>query len=638
MGARQSTDSPEIQKLLARAVAAHQAGRLEEAQQLYLQILAINVKHARSLYGIGLIAHQAGNLDAAGKMMQRAIAVSPSEAPYHASLGAVLREQGRHDEALAEFATVLKFNPQEEDAHFNLADIFREQGKLIDAEKHYRRALELRPNSSETHQNLGIVLRRMGKIEEAARAFGRSLELDPNNVAALNNVGNLLLSSGDVPGAKGAFQRVVELAPQLAEARNGLGAALQDLGDLDAADASYHEALRCKPDYAEAHCNLGNLARRRGDLDAAEQNYNRALSFNPNLSEAHSNLGMIAQNRCRLDQARQHYDRAVARDPGSADARWNLCLLDLLEGKLETGWKDYEIRYARRQSAPRSVPGPLWRGEALNGAPILLFSEQGLGDTFQFLRYVPLVKAAGGTVLLDVQPAARRLAAEIPGITVLQGSEGALPAFDWQCPLMGLPRAFATTLQSIPREVPYLAPPTDARDAAGRLDWPAHGLRAGIVWSGNPDHKEDRYRSIPLDLLGPLLQVRGVHFFSLQLGPASAQWAATHPHMTDLQNAIRDFADTAALITHLDLVITVDTAVVHLAGALGKPTWLLLPFAPDWRWLMDRKDSPWYPAMRLFRQPGILQWSPVLERVREELIALVNAPSKQKNEPLSRIV
>ncbi|MGA7108212.1 MAG: tetratricopeptide repeat protein [Terracidiphilus sp.] len=625
MGARQSTDSSEIQKLLARAVAAHQAGRLEEAQQLYLQILAINVKHAKSLYGIGLIAHQAGNLDAAAKMMQRAIAVSPGDAAFHASLGAVLRDQGRHDEALAEYATVLRSNPKDEDAHFNVADIFREQTRFIEAEQHYRRALELRPNSTETYQNLGIVLRRMGRIEEAARAFGRALELDPNNVAALNNVGNLLLSSGDAQGARGAFQRVVELAPQRAEARNGLGAALQDLGALDAADASYREALRCKPDYAEAHCNLGNLARRRGDLDAAEQNYNRALSFNPNLPEAHSNLGMIAQNRCRLDEARQHYNRAVALDPGSPDARWSLCLLDLLEGKLETGWKDYEVRYARKQSAPRAVPGPLWRGEALNGARILLFSEQGLGDTFQFLRYVPLVKAAGGTILLDVQPAVRRLAAEIPGITVL--TEGALPAFEWQCPLMGLPLAFATTLQSIPHQVPYLTAPADARDAAGSLDWPAHGLRAGIVWSGNPDHKEDRYRSIPLQLLEPLLQAEGVHFFSLQLGPASAQLAATHTQVTDLQSAIRDFADTAALITHLDLVITVDTAVAHLAGALGKPTWLLLPFAPDWRWLMNREDTPWYPTMRLFRPQGILQWGPVLECVRAELIALVSAHS-----------
>jgi tetratricopeptide (TPR) repeat protein len=621
MGARESTDSPDIQKLLARAVRAHQAGRLEEAQQLYLQVLAVNVKHAKSLYGIGLIAHQAGNLDAAAKMMQRAIAVSPSEAAYHASLGAVLREQGRRDEALAEYLTVLKFNPNDEDAHFNVADIFREQGMLIEAEKHYRRALELRPNSSETHQNLGIVLRRTGRIEEAAQAFGRVLELDPNNVAALNNVGNLLLSNGDAQGAREAFQRVVELAPQLAEARNGLGAALQELGNLDAAEASYREALRCKPDYAEAHCNLGNLARRRGDLDAAEQNYNRALSFNPHLSEAHSNLGMIAQNRCRLIEARKHYSRAITLDPGSADARWSLCLLDLLEGKLETGWKDYEVRYARKQSAPRAVPGPLWRGEALKSARILLFSEQGLGDTFQFLRYVPLVKAAGGTVLLDVQPALRRLAAEIPEITILTGSESVLPTFEWQCPLMGLPLAFGTTVQTVPREVGYLTAPHEARERAERLEWPQQGLRAGIVWSGNPAHKEDRYRSIPLDLLEPLLQLMGVHFFSLQLGPASAQLAATHAQVTDLQSAIGDFSDTAALIMHLDLVITVDTAVAHLAGALGKPTWLLLPFAPDWRWLMDREDTPWYPTMRLFRQPGILQWGAVIARVREELNA-----------------
>jgi Glycosyltransferase family 9 (heptosyltransferase) len=329
---------------------------------------------------------------------------------------------------------------------------------------------------------------------------------------------------------------------------------------------------------------------------------------------------LIAQNQGRLAAARAHYDRAIELEPASADARWNRCLLDLLEGNLAAGWKQYEVRYQRRQSAPRGFPGPLWRGEPLNGATILLHSEQGLGDTLQFLRYVPRVQASGGVVILDVQGPARRLAAELPGVTVRADLEEDMSAYAWQCPLMGLPHAFGTTLESIPCDVPYLQVPEAAAHAAAELSWPSDRLRVGILSSGNPDHMEDRYRSIPLAMWGPLLGLEGVRFFSLQFGP-SARFAET-AGVEDLGSAIQDLSDTAALMTHLDLVITVDTSVAHLAGALGRPVWLLVPFAPDWRWLLERTDSPWYPTMRLFRQPAVLAWAPVLERVKSELGAL----------------
>lgn len=634
---RTPADASPVQRLLGGAIDAHKAGRLDEAKQLYLEVLAIDVRHAKSLYGLGLIAHQAGGLDAAAKMMQRAIEVNPRESAYHRSLGAVLKEQRRFDEALAVYGVALSLKSEDEEAHYNLAEILREQGKLQDAERHYRRALELNPACSATYQNLGIVLRRLGRLEEAATSFARALELEPDNVAALNNVGNLLLNSGKAEGARAAFERVVQLAPELAEARNGLGAALQDLGDLDGAEASYREALRLKPELAEARCNLGNLAKRRGQLDTAKLHYEQAAALNPGLVEARSNLGLIAQSQGKLAEAREHFDRAIALDPGSADAPWNLCLLDLLEGKLETGWKDYEIRYARPQSAPRRFPGPLWRGESLNGARILLHSEQGLGDTLQFLRYVPLVQAAGGAVILDVQAPVRRLAEGMAGVT-LRAEDDAMPEYAWQCPLMGLPLAFGTTLATVPREVPYLTVPQPVLEAANVLEWPQDALRVGLVWSGNPEHKEDRYRSVSLAQLEPVLRVKGVRFFSLQLGTPATQQSEMGSPITDLGGAIQDFADTAALVTHLDLVITVDTAVAHLAGALAKPVWVLLPFAPDWRWLTERADSPWYPTMRLFRPPAILAWEPVLGRVRRELEEMVRGSqvSKSSSPPHAR--
>jgi tetratricopeptide (TPR) repeat protein len=619
---QQPADSREIRNLLTKAIGAHKAGQLEEAKQFYLEVLAINVKHAKSLYGIGLIAHETGNLDAAARMMQRAIAVDPKEAEYRASLGAVLREQRKLDEALTEYNTALALRQDDEETHFNVAEIYREQGRLTEAEHHYKRALAISPDFSETHQNLGIVLRRLGRLEEAIACFERALALNPSNVAVLHNLGNVLLNGGNLEGAKACFERALALKPDLAEAHNGLGVVLLDQGALDAAETCYLKALKCKTDYAEAECNLGNLARRRGQLEDAKLRYERALALNPNLAEAHSNLGMIAQNQGKLGEARVHYDRALELEPGSADARWSGCLLDLLEGNFTQGWKEYEIRYTRRQSAPRSFPGPLWRGEPLDGARILLHAEQGLGDTLQFLRYAPLVLAAGGSVLLDVQAPVRRLAEELLGITVVAVSEGDLPSFEWQCPLMGLPLAFGTTLESIPRETPYLTVPQAVLGTAGKLDWPADGLRVGMIWSGNPEHKEDRYRSIALPLLEPLWSVGGVWFFSLQLGAAASQLGDLRVPVIDLQSAIKDFADTAALMTHLDLVITVDTAVAHLAGALARQTWVLLPFAPDWRWLTEREDSPWYPTMRLFRQTRILDWASVIERVRMELEAM----------------
>jgi tetratricopeptide (TPR) repeat protein len=614
-----------IQRLLTHAVDAHKAGELSAAKQLYLEILSIDVKHAKSLYGLGLIAHQAGNLDVAAKMIERAISVDPGEHAYLRGLGAVLKEQQKLDEALALYRAVLRLAPADEQAHFNSAEILREQGKLADAEVSYRCALKVNPDSSATYQNLGIVLRRQNRLEEAARCFARALELDPRNAGALHNAGNVLLDGGHAAGAKAAFTGAVELAPELAEAHNGLGAALQELGELEAAEAAYREAIRLNPGYAEAHCNLGNLGRRRGELEKATEHYERALALKPNLAEAHSNLGLIMQNRGKLGEARLRFDRAIALDPGSADSRWNLCLLDLLEGNLEAGWKAYEIRYARRQSAPRAVPGPLWRGEPLEGKHIFLHSEQGLGDTLQFLRYVPRVTAAGGTVILDVQAPVRPLAAEIPGIVLRAGDEEELPPFEWQCPLMGLPHAFRTTLATIPCDAPYLAVPQAAMDAAGRLDWPAGGLRVGLVWSGNPEHREDRYRSIALAELEPLLNLEGVHFFSLQLGARALKHSGGGLMIRDLEGAIKDLADTAALMMHLDLVITVDTAVAHLAGALARPVWMLLPFAPDWRWLTEREDSPWYPTMRLFRAGETLRWEPVVEGLRKELDMLVRA-------------
>jgi hypothetical protein len=258
-------------------------------------------------------------------------------------------------------------------------------------------------------------------------------------------------------------------------------------------------------------------------------------------------------------------------------------------------------------------------GEPLQGGRILLHAEQGLGDTLQFLRYVPMVQAAGGSVVLAVQSAVRRLAAELPGVAGVVCEGDAAPVVDWQCPLLSLPLAFGTEIDTIPAQVPYISVPEEALPKAATIEWPTTGLRVGIVWAGRATHTKDRYRSIPLPLFEGLFGMEGVHFFSLQMGPEAEQLAATEARVTDLTRGIEDMADTAALMTHLDLVLAVDTSVAHLAGALGKKVWVMLPLAPDWRWMLDRKDSPWYPSMRLFRQTRFEDWETVLDEVRSAL-------------------
>jgi tetratricopeptide (TPR) repeat protein len=621
-----SGELPAVQRLLANAIREHQAGRLEEAKQLYLQVLAIDVRHAKSLYGLGLIAHQIGNFNAAANMMRRAILISPDDDAYHASLGAVLQDQGKADEGILEYRQALQINPKIEEAHFNLAKILLDQKKFDEARPHFEQALALKPDSAETLNNMGMLLAREGKPEEARASYQRALALNPDSFEALNNLGNLFCSGGRLDDARACYERAIALQPDLAEPHNNLGVVFRDLRRFDEARECHERALALKPDYADAHNNLGIVLRDQGKMDESVACHERALALTPDNSEAYNNLGNTRRSQGKLGDSLRSYAQALTLNPDNVEAKWNRSLVELLSGDFTAGWRDYEIRTRRKKNATRTFPQPIWRGESLNGARILLHAEQGLGDTLQFLRYVPMVQAAGGTVILDVPRSLLRLAAELPDIETFVVTGEPAPPFEWHSPLMSLPLALGTSIDSIPAQVPYLSVPAEAKRKAERLEWPDQGLRVGLVWSGNPLFPEDRLRSIPLSGFEPSLRLGGAHFFSLQMGPAASQLAEVDAGVIDLQGAIGDMADTAALIAKLDMVITVDTAVAHLSGALGKRTWVLLPFAPDWRWLIGRDDSPWYPTMRLFRQPNFGDWRSVLERVRGELAGLVDGP------------
>jgi tetratricopeptide (TPR) repeat protein len=624
----QPAQSARIQELLAQAVNAHKAGRLDEARQRYIEILTIDVRHAMSLYGLGLIAHQAGNLDVAASMMNRAIGADPNDPAVHRAAGAVLRDQKKNGEALAAYAAVLKLAPNDEESHFNLGDIFLEQGKLAEAERHLKRAIEVRGNRSASHEILFVVLWRLGRFDDARASFDRAAALEWNSAQGLKDMGSRLVKQELPEAAWMCFERALALDPKEADAHNGMGALLQEKGQLDEAEASFLRALASRPGLAQAQCNLGNVALKRRHPAEAKRRYEQALAIDPQMAEAYNNLGSILLGEHRFEEARRSYDRALELAPGYKDGVWNRCTLDLLEGRFDSGWRDYEVRRWIGRNRPRSFAEPIWRGEPLNGARILLHHEQGQGDTLQFMRYAPLMQAAGGTVILDVKPSLLRLAQQLPGVSEAVATGDPLPAFQWQCPLMSLPLAFKTSIETIPGQVPYLRAPQEAREKAAQIALREDVLRVGLVWRGNPEYRDDDLRSVPFATFVQLLDIEGVQFYSLQVGPAAAELRGADANVIGLTEGIQDFADTAARMERLDLVVSVDTAVAHLAGALARPVWTLLCHTPDWRWMLDREDSPWYPTMRLFRQPKSGDWASVIGRVRDELAALAVATAK----------
>ena len=488
-----------------------------------------------------------------------------------------------------------------------------------------RAAVAFRPLDAAAHHNLGRVLLRAGRLADAAASFGVAAALDHGSAAARADLGLAFARLGRTAEAVVAFREALWRAPGDADAHANLGTALAALGQRNAAVAAFTEAIRLRPDHADAYSNLGVTLAAMDRTDEAAAACAAAIRFRPDHANAHANLGLALIALGRFEEAIAAFARAIAIEPRHPNANLNLALVLLLLGRFERGWEAYEHRglASRNGGAQRASALPQWRGEPLDGRTVLLHAEQGLGDTIQFARYAPLVARRGaGRVLLLVQAPLRRLLAGLPGVDGLLMPGEALPPFDLHCPLLSLPGVFRTALDTVPAEIPYLRPEPGAAARWRERLTPLHGLRVGLVWSGNPGHTDDRNRSVPFEALSPLWRVPGVSWVGLQVGqragdPRRAGDSAVH----DLSPALGDFAETAAAIAALDLVVTVDTAVAHLAGALGQPVWLLLPRVPDWRWLLGREDSPWYPTARLFRQERPGDWAGVIGRVTAELEA-----------------
>lgn len=619
-----------IAETLATAVRHHQAGRLPQAERLYRQILDRNPIHAEALHLLGVLTCQKGQPAVAVELLGRATVIDPQNSTYHSNLGNALQMQGQLDEAVACYRRALQLKSDWAETHNNLGNALRAQGKLEEAVASYQRALQLQPDYAEAHNNLGVALQEQRKPEETVAAFRRALQLKPDYAGAHYNLGNFWKTQGKLDEAVASYLQAVQFQPRYAEAYLSLGLALKEQGKLEDAVACYQRAAQLQPDFAETHNNLGNALQAQGRLDEAVAAYRRALQLKSDYAAAYNNLGIALKEQGRREEAVASLQRALQLKPEYADAHKNLGLALLLGGDFERGWAEYEWRW-RCQDSPRpEFSQPPWEGAPLANRTILLYAEQGLGDTVQFIRYAELVRQLGGRVVVECQQPLSRLLTSCRGIDQVVERGTVLPEFDVHAPLLSLPGILKTRLANIPAQIPYIS-----GDKALVERWraelsPASGFKIGIVWRGNPQHKNDRDRSIPLSQFETLANVLEVQFFSLQKGSGAEELTrvAERAPITDVGSRLEDFTDTAAVLMNLDLVIGCDTAVVHLAGAMGIPVWVALPFAPDWRWLLDRTDSPWYPTMRLFRQRRPGDWPGVFEEIRAAVSELLHRGAK----------
>ena len=570
----------QLDHMLRQAIALQQNGAIVEAEELYREILELKPRHFDALKLLGELALQTGRAQEGSELLRKALAVNAKQAPVHSNLAYALNELQRHGEGLA--------------------------------------------------------------------SADRALTLQPNFPDALNNRGNAQAALNRPLDALASFDRAIALVPEFAVAWNNRAGVLRDLGRADEALASCDRALALQPNYAAAWSNRGNALSDLNQPEEAERSYRRALELAPAFADAWNNLGLAQIDLNQHAHALSSYERALAINPASVETRWNqaLCLLQM--GRFEAGWREYEWRWerARIKADRRRFAQPLWRGDfSIDGKTILLHAEQGLGDTLQFCRYAALVSKLGAKVVLEVPAALMRLMTTLDGVDQLVEAGQPLPPFDCHCPLLSLPLAFRTDEASIPAATPYLFADLEAAHAwRERIDAKADAnadartdrrLKVGLVWAGeNRSHvaelrKIDARRSIALERFAPLLDVPNVRFFSLQKGAAASQLSGSElsARVVDYTQELHDFADTAALVANLDLVISVDTSTAHLAGALNRPVWILNRFDTCWRWLLERRDTPWYPGASLFRQPALGDWDSVMQATRDALAELSASPA-----------
>jgi len=586
-------NQPQTHNNLATALA--QSDRPTIAIEHYQQAIALAPDYTESYYNLAKTYKTLGNLDLALENYQEALKLNPDYTQARQNLGNLYLEQGDYESAIIELKQVIDRVRDHAGVHYSLAFCYHQQNQRKEAISHYQKALELNPEYTQIHAHLASLLHQENQIEQAIPHYESALVHNPNSPKLHHDLAVALSDRKQIDRALKHYYRSLELEPNSPEAHNNLGVTLSQQEKVEEAIAEYHRSLELNPHYADAYNNLAVALDKIGDYDGAIAAYKTCIALKPDYAEAHTNLGIAL----------------------------------LLAGDFSNGWAEYEWRYQWQTSGHhKPVYQPRWNGSPFIRRTLLLYCEQGFGDSIQFLRYLPLVQELGGEVILECP---RLLIALFADFVAEHSADGykpvrlvprdqPLPDYDIWAPLMSLPYILGTTLDTIPAPIPYLRAPV--RESLEQVDGAiakSDKFKVGLAWGGNPNHGNDRQRSCKFADLLPLLAIEGIDFYSLQKGDRAQELEGVE-NITNLDPIIQDFADTATLIEQLDLIITVDTSLVHLAGAMGKPTWLLLSFVPDWRWMLDRSDSPWYPTVRIFRQPARSDWHSVITAVKTQLV------------------
>jgi tetratricopeptide (TPR) repeat protein len=543
--------------------------------------------------------------------------------------GFFLTKAKEFDKAVEQFNVALRLAPNFALVYSDRGNALEKLNKLDEAITDYSRAIALAPGIFGFYNNRGGAFLRKKQFAQALSDFKRAIELNPKFADAYCGRGNVLVDLSRYEEALAAYQKALSIEPDLENAWLGRGNAFVGLKRYDDALAAYEQALSIKPGLESAWLGRGNVFYDLKRSDEAFAAYAKALALKPDLAEAWLGRGNVLRALKRFDEAFAAYDQAIALEPDFAQAHYNEGLLKLSLGEMEVGWAKCEYRWDVQQfrSGRRNFSQPLWLGDSdIKDKTILLYAEQGLGDTLLACRYIPKVAALGAHVVLEVQPPLKPLLETFDAVSMLISRGEAIPHFDVHCPLMSLPLAFKTTIETVPSQVPYITVRKNAVEK-WRAKLSAQKLKVGIAWAGNPGLVNDGDRSILLKNIIPVTRIDdGVEYFSLQkdLRHGDDELLDANPHIVRVDKEINDFEDTAAIMMSLDLVISIDTSIVNLAGALGRPVWVLLPFTSDWRWLLDRDETPWYPTARLFRQTSMGDWTAVLDKVRTAIKQFVD--------------
>ena len=636
-----------MDQALLKAKSHGKKGEIEEAQKLYQAVLQAFPKNKRAQKGLAglnkpkqpvatqgpsqdivnqlINLYNQGQLSAVAEQAQALTAQYPEAFFVWNILGAAHKGLGKTFEASEVFKKVTELNPTYADGHNNLAATLQEQGRLNEAIEACNKAIAINPDYAEAFYNIGNTLQEQGKFDEAITSYNKALAIKPDYAEAYNNMGITLKKQGKLEEAVEAYRKALNINPDYADAHNNMGNALQDQGKLEEAITSYNKVLSLKPDDAEAYNNMGNAFKEQGKLEEAIEAFNNALSFKPDYAEAYNNMGNAFKEQSKLEEAIEAYRKALLLKPDYAEAYTNMGLTYLCKGSFEEGFKfnEWRSRKRKRTVAPARA-NFIWDGkQSLNNKRFVAYEEQGLGDMIQFCRYLPFLEQKGADVIFKVTPALHNLLQTMNSDVTLSTTDADEGQIDFEAPLMSLPHLFKTHLKTIPSMNPYLYADHDRiKTWAERLH--TDRFKIGICWQGSKG-KIDVGRSFPLSLFEGISKAPNVELISLHKGEGEHQIKDISFDLTTLgadfdvgQDA---FLDTAAVMMNCDLIITSDTAIAHLAGALGCQTWVALKHVPDWRWMLNRSDSPWYPTMTLYRQKTPGNWADVFSTVEQKLLS-----------------